>query len=81
MTDRLRKWRITRVLAAALGFIAGFATRSELQRRRGRGRLLLPDDPHRYAPDRQWPGSCWCTKPENAPVHQTRISAGNGAGR
>jgi hypothetical protein len=27
---------------------------------------LEPDQPHPYAPDRSWPGSCWCTGTDQA---------------
>jgi hypothetical protein len=30
---------------------------------------LEPGDPHRYAPEPGWPGSCWCSAPRRAPVH------------
>jgi hypothetical protein len=36
---------------------------------------LEPDMPHRYAPDWQWPTSCWCGQDAGAKTHQSRIGA------
>jgi hypothetical protein len=34
---------------------------------------LEPGQPHRYAPDASWPGSCWCGSADKAaPVHARR---------
>lgn len=72
MRDRLRGYRITCLTSGVLGFFAGVAARSELQRRLNGGRRLLPDDPHLYAPARHWPGSCWCGRPYDHQVHKGR---------
>lgn len=83
MRDRPLGCRIACLASGALGFLAGFAARSELQRRLRRlnaGQLLTPDMPHRPVPDPGWLGGCWCGKPADASVHQARI-AGSGAAR
>jgi hypothetical protein len=71
MIDRLRGCRLP-CAAAVLAFAAGVAARSELQRRLNGGRLLRPDEPHRYDRDPRWPSSCRCGKPKDAPVHQVQ---------
>jgi hypothetical protein len=58
--DRLRRRLVIRRLLAAL-----YAKLTA-------GRLE-PDQPHAYAPDRSWPGSCWCPSADQAaPVHGGR---------
>jgi hypothetical protein len=42
-----------------------------LHRVAGGGRVLLPGVPHRYALVRDWPGSCWCSRPKGDPVHRS----------
>jgi hypothetical protein len=81
VNDRPRRCRLRCLVSAFLGFVAGFTARSELQRRLNRGRRLLPDDPHPYAPEASWPGTCWCSRPKDAPVHQSRLSAPAGSKR
>lgn len=79
MRDRLRGCLMACLASGALGFVAGFAVRSELQRRLRRlnaRRRQLPEMPHRPVPDPGWLGGCWCGEPENAPVHQARIAGG-----
>lgn len=80
-----RQLAFVAVSAAAAGYLARSAAERRLaalrdrpKTRRPRTRVLRPDEPHRYAPERAWPGSCWCGKADGHPVHGSTVSGGAG---
>lgn len=80
-----RRLAFVAVVAASVGYLARSEAERRLARlrdrrrtRRPRGRVLLADMPHRFAPERFWPGSCWCNRKERHRIHQSAMSPGAG---
>jgi hypothetical protein len=78
-----RRLAFVAVVAASVGYLARAEAERRLARlrdrrktRRPRGRVLLADMPHRFAPERFWPASCWCGKPKDHRIHQSAASSG-----